>query len=115
MAEHFEEVLSIRVDELTRSVDARFDAVDARFDAVDARFDAVDARIEAQAQATSAHVAEMRDVAVHNFTLLRADFHQLSGRVERLECGMGRVERRLDRHEDLLVEVLTEVRSLKRD
>ena len=39
VAEHFEEVVSVRIAELARSVDARFDAVDARFTEVDARFD----------------------------------------------------------------------------
>jgi hypothetical protein len=73
------------------------------------------ARIDALALETREHFAEMQDAFAHNFGLVRAETRQLGERVDRLEGGMNRVERRLDRHEDLLVDVLTAVRSLKRD
>ncbi len=39
--------LSGRIEDLRKSVDARFDAVNARFDAVNARFDEVHKRFDA--------------------------------------------------------------------
>lgn len=63
VAEHFEEVVSVRIAELAQSVD----------------------KLGSELQ------AEISDVKV----------------------GLGRVERRLDRHEELLGEVLKEVRALK--
>jgi hypothetical protein len=106
MAEHFGEVLSIRVDELAQSMDTRFDGVNKSIDAL--------------AEASQEHFAEMRDFSIHNFTLVRDDIKQLGGRVDQLtgrvgqvEGGLARVERRLDRHEDLLVDILTVVRKLE--
>lgn len=121
MAEHFEETMSMRIDDLERSVDVRFDAVDARFDAVDARFDTVDRRFGEVAQ----HFVEMRDFTTFCFEKLRQElrsglkkvderFDQMDVRLERVEGGAARVERRLDRHEELLGEVLAEVRALRR-
>ena len=92
VAEHFEEVVSMRIAELAQSVDTRFDAVGSRFDAVDARFDEV-----------REHFGEMRDFTTFCFDKLRAE----------MRADFGRVERRLDRHEELLGEVLREVRALK--
>lgn len=121
MAEHFEETISARVDELARSVDARFDAVDVRFDAVDARFDAVDARFEAvdaRFDEVRDHFVEMRDFTTFCFEKLRTEMVQghseLRSEIADVKSGLGRVERRLDRHEDMLGEVLTEVRALRR-
>jgi hypothetical protein len=48
------EELSASVDHRFDSVDRRFDAVDRRFDAVDRRFDAIDRRFEGRTQARSA-------------------------------------------------------------
>lgn len=114
MAEHFEETISARVDELARSVDARFDAVDARFDTVDARFEAVDARFDEVRD----HFVEMRDFTTFCFEKLRTEMVQghdsLRAEIIEVKTGLGRVERRLDRHEDMLGEVLTEVRALRR-
>ena len=92
VAEHFEEVVSVRIAELGQSVDARFDKVDARFAEVDARFDEV-----------REHFVEMRDFTTFCFDKLRSE----------MRVDFGRVERRLDRHEELLGEVLKEVRALK--
>ena len=117
----------VRIAELAQSVDTRFDAVDDRFDAVDARFDAVDARFEAvdarfdkvdsRFDEVSEHFVEMRDFTTFCFDKLRAEMIQGHGRLEAeiagVKAGLGRVERRLDRHEELLGEVLTEVRALK--
>ncbi len=120
VAEHFEEVVSVRIAELAQSVDARFDAVDVRFDAVDARFDAVDARfdavdarfkqvdarfeeVDARFDEVAEHFVEMRDFTTFCFDKLRSE----------MRTDFGRVERRLDRHEELLGEVLKEVRALK--
>jgi hypothetical protein len=127
VAEHFEEVVSVRIAELAQSVDGRFDAVearfaqvDARFDVVDARFDAVDARFEqvdsrfdsvdARFDEVAEHFVEMRDFTTFCFDKLGSE---LRAEIADVKVGLGRVERRLDRHEELLGEVLREVRALK--
>lgn len=38
--------IDTKFDDLSSTMDARFDAVDARFDAVDTRFDGIDRRID---------------------------------------------------------------------
>jgi predicted nuclease with TOPRIM domain len=127
MAEHFEEVVSVRIADLAQSVDARFEQVDARFDAVDvrfeqvdARFDAVDARldkVDSRFDEVSEHFVEMRDFTTFCFEKLQGEMIQgherLQAEISGVKAGLGRVERRLDRHEELLGEVLTEVRALK--
>lgn len=113
MAEHFEEVVSLRITELAQSVDGRFDAVDARFDGVDARFEQVDARFDEVRE----HFVEMRDFTTFCFDKFRGEMlqghEQLHAEISGVKAGLGRVERRLDRHEELLGEVLMEVRALK--
>ncbi|NQW04466.1 MAG: hypothetical protein HQ485_10620 [Acidobacteria bacterium] len=105
MAEHFEETMAARVDELASSVDVRFDAVDARFDAVDARLDSLTIEVRD-------HFVEMRDFTTFGFDKLGKE---LRAEISDVKMGLGRVERRLDRHEDLLGQVLTEVRALRRE
>jgi hypothetical protein len=134
-------VVSVRIAELAQSVDGRFDAVearfalvDARFDVVEARFDAVDARFElvdsrfelvdsrfeqvdsrfdsvdARFDEVAEHFVEMRDFTTFCFDKLGSE---LRAEIADVKVGLGRVERRLDRHEELLGEVLREVRALK--
>jgi hypothetical protein len=98
MAEHFEETMAARVDELASSVDVRFDAVDARLDSL---------TIEVRD-----HFVEMRDFTTFGFDKLGKE---LRAEISDVKMGLGRVERRLDRHEDLLGQVLTEVRALRRE
>ena len=94
--------------------------------AIDARFDALEGKLEAQGQATAEHFVEMQNFVVHHVTRLREDmntgfarvderFGQVDGRLDKVDGRLNRLERRLDRHEDLLGEILVEVRSLKRD
>ena len=80
-------------------MDARFDAIDARFNEVDVRFDGV-----------REHFVEMRDFTTFCFDKLGSE---LRAEVADVKVGLGRIERRLDRHEELLGEVLKEVRALK--
>lgn len=56
------------------------------------------------------HFDEMRNFTTHRFAKLRAE---MRGEFHDVKANFGRVERRLDRHEELLGELLTEVRSLK--
>ena len=59
----------------------------------------------------------MRDFTTFCFDKLRAEMvlgHEgLQTEISVVKAGLGRVERRLDRHEELLGEVLKEVRALK--
>ena len=76
MAEHFEEVVSVRIADLAQSMDTRFDAVDTRFDAVDTRFDAMDTRFDAmdtRFDEMAEHFVEMRDFTTFCFEKLRAE------------------------------------------
>ena len=87
--------------------------------AIDARFDALEGKLEAQGQAAAEHFVEMQNFVVHHVTRLREDmntgFARVDERFGQIDGRLNRVERRLDRHEDLLGEILVEVRSLKRD
>ena len=74
--------IEVKLDDLARSVDARFDAVDARFDAVDARFDAVDARFDAVDARIDARFDEVttalvgqREYTDFAFDRLRTEMH----------------------------------------
>ena len=67
------------IQELSASVDRRFDAVDRRFEAVDGRFDEVDAAIVEQRQYTE------------------FAFGKLQQELVVVKSGLGRVERKLDR------------------
>lgn len=100
---------------------------------IDARFDVLEGKLEAQGQAAAEHFVEMQNFVVHHVTRLRNDmntgfariderfsqiderFSQIDGRFGQIDGRLKRVERRLDRHEELLGEILVEVRSLKRD
>lgn len=87
--------------------------------AIDARFDVLERKLEAQGQSAAEHFVEMQNFVVHHVTRLREDmntgFARVDERFGQIDGRLNRVERRLDRHEDLLGEILVEVRSLKRD
>ena len=89
MAEHFEEVISVRMAELAQSVDTRFDAVDARL---------VEIRD---------HFVEMRDFTTFCFEKLGREVR------DEIKGSESRLSRRLDRHELVLGEILTEVKALR--
>ncbi len=72
-------------DKLRTEMVERFDAVDQRFDAVDQRFDAVDQRFDA-----------------------------IDQRFDRVDQRLSGVDQRLSRHEQLLIEVLHEVKALRK-
>ena len=82
-----------RVDERFGQVDERFGQVDGRFGQVDGRLDQIDGRLDK----------------------VDGRLDQIDGRLDKVDGHLNRFERRLDRHEDLLGEILVEVRSLKRD
>ena len=81
------------VDHRFEAVDRRFDAVDRRFDAVDRRFDAVDRRFEAadrRFDAVDAAIVEQRQYTEFAFGKLQQELAVV-------KSGLGRVERKLDR------------------
>lgn len=80
------EELSVSVDQRFEAVDRRFEAVDRRFDAVDRRFDAVDRQFEA----VGAAIIEQRQYT-------EFAFGQLEQELVVVKSGLGRVERKLDR------------------
>ena len=126
VAEHFEEIVSVRIAELAQSVDARFDAVDRRFDVVDAelktvaRFDEVQQGFLEQRDYATFCLDKLReemrgefDKVKANFDEVHAKFGEVHAKFGDVKTNFGRIERRLDRHEELLGELLAEVRSLK--
>jgi hypothetical protein len=88
------------IEELSASVDGRFDAVDRRFDAIDRRFDAIDRRFEAvdrrfeavdrRFEAVDAAIVEQREYTEFAFGKLEQE-------LVIVKSGLGRVERKLDR------------------
>ena len=74
------------IEELSVSVDQRFEAVDRRFEAVDRRFDAVDRQFEA----VGAAIIEQRQYT-------EFAFGQLEQELVVVKSGLGRIERKLDR------------------
>lgn len=80
------------IQELSASVDQRFDAVDRRFEAVDRRFEAVDRRFEAvdrRFDAVDAAFVEQRQYTEFAFGKLEQELVVV-------KSGLGRVERKLD-------------------
>jgi hypothetical protein len=87
------EELSVSVDRRFDAVDRRFDAVDRRFEAVDRRFEAVDRRFEAvdrRFDAVDAAIVEQRQYTEFAFGKLQQE-------LVTVKSGLGRVERKLDR------------------
>lgn len=74
------------IQELSISVDRRFDAVDLQFEAVDRRFDEVDRRFDA----VDAAIVEQRQYTEFAFVTLQEELVVV-------KSGLGRVERKLDR------------------
>jgi len=81
------------IQELSVSVDRRFDAVDRRFDDVDRRFEAVDRRfdeVDHRFEAVDAAIVEQRQYTEFAFVKLQEELVVV-------KSGLGRVERKLDR------------------
>jgi hypothetical protein len=74
------------IEELSASVDRRFDIVDQRFESVDRRFDAIDQRFEA----VDGAIIEQRQYTEFAFGKLHQELVVV-------KSGLGRVERKLDR------------------
>ena len=74
------------IQELSVSVDSRFDAMDRRFEAVDRRFEDVDRRFDE----VDAAIVEQRQYTEFAFGKLQQELVVV-------KSGLGRVERKLDR------------------
>lgn len=87
------------IEELSESVDRRFDAVDRRFDAVDRRFEAVDRRFEAvdrRFEAVDRRFDGVDGAIVEQRQYTEFAFGQLQQELVVVKSGLGRVERKLD-------------------
>jgi len=81
----------MKIAELKKHMDARFDAVDARFEAVDARFEAADARFEA-ADARFETVNARFDAVDVRFEAVDARFDAVDVRFEAVDARFDAVD-----------------------
>lgn len=95
----------MKVVELKKAMDARFDRVDARFQQVDARFEQVDARFE-QVDARFAQVDARFDQVDARFDQVDTRFARADARFDRLEARMATEHDTTRRHMEILVEQL---------
>ena len=110
------QVVESKLDQLSTSVDHRFDQVNQRFDQVDQRFDQVDQRfdqVDQRFESLEAALVEQRTYTEFAYAKLdakmdagfvRADANlkQLEDRLNaRIDSSVGRIERKLDQFIDV--------------
>ena len=103
------QVVESKLDQLSTSVDHRFDQVNQRFDQVDQRFDQVDQRFESleaalveQRTYTEFAYAKLDAKMDAGFVRADANLKQLEDRLNaRIDSSVGRIERKLDQFIDV--------------
>jgi hypothetical protein len=92
------------VDQRFDAVDRRFEAVDRRFEAVDRRFDALDRRLDEMGRAADEAHLEQRQYTEFVFTRLDT---KMDAGFARVDGHIGRLERKIDR----IIELVTPPRE----
>ena len=95
----------MKIADLKKDMDARFEQVDARFERVDARFEQVDARFESVETQLRALRAEMKTEAETTRRHMDIRAEEFRDYVKVLADGIARNTERLDNHEQRITAI----------